>query len=160
MKKFVWDTSALINIKEPDENGYSPGNSLMKDLSDGWITGPYENIFPAIAVFEVNATVSRMHREKKKIMREYYVLDRNSRIYPIDDELISKCTEIVNENGFSSLRGADLIFACIAYLEDAFLVTKDKDFSAISSQVRVIDLNISINSASYRDQITNHTNEP
>ena len=160
MKKFVWDTSALINIKEPDQNGYSPGNSLMKDLSDGWITGPYENIFPAIAVFEVNATVSRMHREKKKILREYYVLDKNSRIYPIDQELISKCTEIVIEDGFSSLRGADLIFACIAYLEDAFLVTKDKGFSAVSSQIRVIDLNMSMHSANYHDQINDHTSEP
>ena len=41
MKRFVWDTSALVNIKEPNEQGYSPGHSLFKDLSDGIIQGPY-----------------------------------------------------------------------------------------------------------------------
>lgn len=160
MKKFVWDTSALINIKEPDRNGYSPGYSLMKDLSDGWIPGPYENIYPALAVFEVDATVSRMHREGKKILREYYIMDKSSRIYPIDHSLIYKCNEIVVLDGFSSLRGADLVFACIAYLENAFLVTKDKGFAAISNHVRLIDLNDSMHSANYRDQIFNSSVEP
>ena len=28
MKKFVWDTSAIMNIKEPDSEGYSAGYSL------------------------------------------------------------------------------------------------------------------------------------
>lgn len=155
MKKFVWDTSALINIKEPDANGYSPGHSLMKDLADGWIAGPYENIYPALAVFEVNATVSRMHREQKSILREYYIMNEHSRIYAIDEPLISKCNDLVTRNGFASLRGADLVFACIAYLEGAYLVTKDKGFSAVASDVSIIDLNESIRDAKYRDQIGN-----
>jgi hypothetical protein len=46
MLKLVWDTSALVNIKEPNEHGYSPGHSLWKDLADGWIEGPYQNIIP------------------------------------------------------------------------------------------------------------------
>ena len=51
MKKLVWDTSAIINIKEPNARGYSPGWSLYKDFNDGWIPGPYLNIFPALALF-------------------------------------------------------------------------------------------------------------
>lgn len=90
MKKFVWDTSALLNIKEPNNVGYSPGHSLFKDLADGWIPGPYQNIFPAIAVFEVNASVSRMYREGKKILREFYIVNDNAVIYPIDQTLYSQ----------------------------------------------------------------------
>jgi hypothetical protein len=90
LKKFVWDTSAIINIKEPNENGYSPGHSLIKDLSDGWIPGPYLNIFPSLAVFEVSATVSRMHRDGKRILREFYLMDENSMLYDVDQSLISK----------------------------------------------------------------------
>ena len=41
MRKLVWDTSAIMTIKEPDQQGYSPAYSLFKDLSDGWIPGPY-----------------------------------------------------------------------------------------------------------------------
>ena len=95
LKNFVWDTSAIINIKEPNTQGYSPGHSLIKDLSDGWIPGPYQNIFPSIAVFEVSATVSRMHRDGKPILREFYLMDENSILYNVDEALISKYRRIL-----------------------------------------------------------------
>jgi len=151
MKKFVWDTSAILNINEPDETGYSPGYSLMKDLSDGWIPGPYQNIFPAIAAFEVDASVSRMHREGKKILRGFYILDENSVIYQIDQTLIRRCSDVVTMDGFSKLKGADLIFACIAYIESAYLVTLDNRFSEVSHHIKVINLNESRATAKYRD---------
>lgn len=152
MKRFVWDTSAILNIKEPNEDGYSPGHSLIKDLSDGWIPGPYQNIFPAIAAFEVDAAVSRMHREKKKILREFYIVDERAVVYPIDQDLIRRCNDLVIMDGFSSLRGADLIFACIAYLEDAYLVTLDGGFNQVSHHLRVVDLNPSRERPQYRRQ--------
>lgn len=151
MKKFVWDTSAIVNIKEPDANGYSPGNSLMKDLSDGWISGPYQNIFPAIAVFEVSASVSRKHSEgEEEILREFYIVDENSIVYEIDETLIRRSREVFTMDGFSTLRGADLIFACIAYLEKAYLVTLDNGYEVVSHHIRVINLNHSRHSAHYR----------
>ncbi len=150
MKTFVWDTSALLSIKEPDSAGYSPGHSLMKDLVDGWIPGPYTNIYPAIAWFEVDAAISRKHREGGKTLREFYILNEHSLIYPVDHQLIQKCAQIVVMDGFSLLRGADLIFACIAYLEDAYLVTLDNHFNQVSAHVKVINLNDSRQSANYR----------
>jgi len=152
IKKFVWDTSAIINIKDPDINGYSPAYSLMKDLSDGWISGPYQNIFPSIAIFEVSASVSRMHREGKSILREFYLMDENAVIYDVDKSLIQKSRELYTKPGFDRLRGADLIFACIAAIENAYLITLDKAFKQnISDSVAVIDLNDSKQSAKYRD---------
>jgi len=150
LKKFVWDTSAILNIKEPNAQGYSPGNSLMKDLSDGWIPGPYQNIFPSIAAFEVDASVSRMHREGKKILREFYIVDDRSVVYPVDRELIRRCSDLVTMDGFSKLRGADLIFACIAYLEGASLVTLDGHFNEVSQHLNVINLNESRDDPKYR----------
>ena len=102
LKKFVWDTSAIINIKEPDNSGYSPGHSLIKDLSDGWIPGPYLNIFPSLAVFEVSATVSRIHRDGKRILREFYLIDENAVLYDVDRDLILKSYEIFPKPGFGS----------------------------------------------------------
>lgn len=151
LKKFVWDTSAIINIKQPANSGYSPGHSLIKDLSDGWIPGPYLNIFPSLAVFEVSATVSRMHRDGKHILREFYLMDENAVLYDVDRELISKSYELFPQPGFDQLRGADLVFASIAYIENAFLVTLDKAFSKyLSTQLRIIDLNESKYTANYR----------
>jgi len=150
MKKFVWDTSALINIKTPDPRGYSLAHSLFKDLRDGWIKGPYQNILPAIAVFEVNAIVSRKHREGKKILRNYFIMGEYEILYPIDTALIRRSADVVTLPGFDKLRGADLVFACIAYLETATLITLDGHFQAVSSHIDVVDLNSSITCPNYR----------
>lgn len=150
LKKFVWDTSAIINIKEPNEEGYSPAHSLIKDITDGWVPGPYKNIFPSLAVFEVSATVSKMHREGKEILREFYLMDEHSTLYDVDQDLITKSYSLHTKPGFDQLKGADLVFACIAYIEDAFLVTLDKAFEKhISDSVSVIDLNDSRERAVY-----------
>ena len=150
MNRFVWDTSALVNIKEPNADGYSPGHSLFKDLSQGIIPGPYQNIFPAISAFEIDASVSRKHREGKPILRDFYIVDDNSLIYPIDAGLIRRSAELVTKTGFSELRGADLIFGCIAFLENAYLVTMDNHFRRITDDVKVIDLNLSRSYPEYR----------
>jgi len=149
--RFVWDTSALLNIKEPNPQGYSPGHSLYKDFSDGWLPGPYFNIYPSIAVFELQASISRLHREGRKMLRDFYIVSENSTVYPIDQKLIYRCEKLFDAPGFASLRGSDLIFACIAKLEDAYLVTLDKGFSVVASEIRVVDLNESRDSPKYRD---------
>lgn len=151
MKKFVWDASALVNIKEPSGSGYSPGHSLFKDLSDGWIPGPYQNIYPAIAAFEIDATVSKLHRKGKPILREFFIVNEHSVVYPIDRELITKCASLVERPGFAALHGADLIYACIAHIEDAYLVTLDRHFEVVASEVRVVNLNESREHPHYRE---------
>jgi predicted nucleic acid-binding protein len=154
LKKFVWDTSAILSIKEQNAQGYSPGHSLMKDLLDGWIPGPYQNIFPSIAAFEVDASVSRMHREGRKILREFYIVDDRSVIYPIDQELIRRSSDVVTIDGFSKLRGADLIFACIAYIEGASLVTLDDHFNGVAQCISVLNLNESRDAPKYRKALS------
>ena len=150
--RFVWDTSALLNIKQPNGQGYSPSYSLYKDFSDGWLSGPYFNIYPSISVYELQASISRLHREGRKVLRDFYIVSENSVVYPIDQELIYRSNHLFDAPGFSSLRGADLIFACIAKLENAILVTLDKGFAAVAPFVSVLDLNDSRESAKYRSR--------
>ncbi len=154
MLKLVWDTSAIVNIKEPDGSGYSPGHSLYKDLDDGWIDTPYQNIFPTLAVFEVAATVSRLQRKGQRMLREFYLMNEHSVLYNVDSAFIEKSRELYAAPGFSVLQGADLVFACIAAVEDAWLVTMDKAFAThVGSRIRVLDLNASRNEPQYRDNI-------
>src|SRR5262249_20213983 len=139
-------------IKEPNSQGYSPAHSLYKDFSDGWLPGPYFNIYPSIAVFELQASISRLHREGRKMLRDFYIVSDNSTVYPIDQHLIYRSEQLFDAPGFSSLRGADLIFACVAKLENAYLVTLDEGFSAVASEIRIVDLNRSRESPEYREQ--------
>ena len=85
------------------------------------------------------------------MLRDFYIVSENSTVYPVDQELIYRCAHLFDAPGFSSLRGADLIFACIAKLEDAYLVTLDRGFAAVVSDIHVIDLNESRESPKYRD---------
>jgi hypothetical protein len=154
MLKLVWDTSAIINIKEPNGQGYSPGHSLYKDLNDGWIDTPYQNIFPALAIFEVEATVSRLNRKGRRMLREFYLMNEHSVLYNIDSGFIEKSHKFFAEPGFSNLHGADLVFACIAAVENAWLVTMDKAFAThVGRHIRVLDLNQSREDARYRRDI-------
>ncbi len=124
MHKFVWDTSAIVNIKESNDDGYSPGRSLFKDLSDGWIDIDYQNIFPTLAVFEVNATVSKLARKGKPVLREFYLLDDRALMYDVDQELIRKANQLFTLDGFDKLYGADLVFACIALRNPLMILIK------------------------------------
>lgn len=152
MNKFVWDTSAIVNIKEPNGRGYSPGHSLWKDLADGWIEGEYKNLLPTLAVFEVNATVSKLERKNKSILREFYLLDDNTSLYDVDVNLVKNSADLFTLDGFSNLYGADLVFACIAHVEDAYLVTMDSKLALHAKKhIKVIDLNESKDNANYRD---------
>ena len=100
----------------------------MKDLSGAIIAGPYQNIFPALAAFELDAAISRKHREGSPILRDFNIVDDHAIVYAIDQQLIYRCHAFMAKPGFSSLRGADLVFACIAFLEKAYLVTLDGIF--------------------------------
>lgn len=152
MQKFVWDTSAIVNIKEPNAQGYSPGHSFFKDLADGWIEIEHLNIFPTLAVFEVSATVSKLHRKGCSMLREFYLLNEHSQLYDVDSNLVDKAYELFTLDGFDKLYGADLVFACIAKVENACLVTMDRKLALHASKhVKVIDLNDSRNGPNYRE---------
>lgn len=84
------------------------------------------------------------------MLREFYLLDQHSVVYPIDQTLIRKANQLVTMPGFDQLRGADLIFASIAYLEAAYLVTLDGHFEHVASEIKVVDLNGSRDAARYR----------
>lgn len=153
MRKLVWDTSAIVNIRESDSRGYSPAYSLLKDLSLGIIPGPYLNLFPAFGVFEASEVGSRTLRTVPSILREFYLLDENCRCYDVDEKLTRKSHELFARSGFDQLRGADLIFACIAYVEGATLVTRDGAFQKhVGHAIDVLDLTDSLAEPRYRER--------
>ena len=105
MRRLVWDTSAVVNIKEPNEDGYSPGLSLWKDLSDSWIEGPYKNLIPAISAFEVSHAISRKHEKGIMTLREFWIMGENETLYPVDQEFIGRASTFFDREGFKRLRG-------------------------------------------------------
>jgi predicted nucleic acid-binding protein len=95
------------------------------------------HVFPAIAWFEWQATLSRMERDGERILRDLYLIDEKNYVLDIDRSFIEKADELQLHLRFSSLKGADLIFAAAAVIEDATLVTRDTAFLGLDG-LRVI----------------------
>jgi hypothetical protein len=64
--------------------------------------------------------------EGAKVTRFIYLIPGRTRVLPIDDSFIQRCTQKKLVARFKSLRGADLVYACAAALERATLVTFDQ----------------------------------
>lgn len=92
---------------------------------------------PTIAYFEYQAAQSRLKREGKKAYRELYI--PNLETYDISMSMIRRTAELDLENLFEKLRGADLIYACIAKIEELPLVTCDPHFEKYRHEIEVIN---------------------
>ena len=92
---------------------------------------------PTIAYFEYQAAQSRLKREGEKAYRELYI--PNLETYEISMSMIRRTAELDLANLFEKLRGADLIYACIAKIEELPLVTCDPHFEEYRHEIEVIN---------------------
>lgn len=136
LKKLLWNASALVAAVNTEDSHHRAAYGFWDDHES------CVHVFPAIAWFEFQATQSRLQGEGRKALRQLYVLDNKNYVLPIDLAFIRRCSEEKLPERFSTLRGADLIYACAAVVEEAELVTFDQAFSKLGSKhgsLRVID---------------------
>jgi predicted nucleic acid-binding protein len=117
--RLIWDASALVAI-------VTISDAHHHDALAVWVDHKHDvSIFPALAWFEFQATISRLRREKKAASRGLNLLDHKNVVLPIDNDFVRRCAVNKLVERFTTLRGADLVYACAAVLEDAALVTFD-----------------------------------
>lgn len=126
-QKFVWDASALVSlINSSDGPAHYACSGFMRNHETDI------HIFPTIAWLECQAAISRMAKKDKKIpYREMYLLDGKNIVYEITHKFIMEVSSKNLHLKFDQLRGMDLTYACVAFLENAALITRDKDFKNI-----------------------------
>lgn len=118
--KLVWDASALVSLAMMDDANHQAAYDVWEEHR------ATVSIFPALAWFEFQATVSRLSQSGRRRSRELYILDEEDILLPLDQEFLRQCTEMKLAERFPTLRGADLVYVCAAYLMGAALVTFDK----------------------------------
>jgi len=98
-------------------------------------------IIPTIAYFKYQAAQSRLAREGKKAYRELYI--PNFQTYELTHDFIKQMAALVAAldlpNLFEKLRGADLVYACVAKIERIPLVTCDGHFAYYSSEIEIVN---------------------
>jgi predicted nucleic acid-binding protein len=136
-QRYVLDASVLAGIVNSDESEHFSCYSFFRNLHD-------ENkaiwVVPGLVFFEFQAAQSRRYREKnrKDVFRQAPLFKSNCDLYEITQKFLGKVWDAELYDLFSSLKGADLLYACIAKIENIPLVTHDYGFEKYKHQISLI----------------------
>lgn len=98
-------------------------------------------VVPGLIFFEFQATQSRRYKERRprhSVFRHAPLFYENTEVYHVTKKFLAKVYQLGLYDKFSSLKGADLLYACIAKVENIPLVTHDKDFDPYSEEITLI----------------------
>jgi predicted nucleic acid-binding protein len=128
--RYVIDASVLVAAVNTADVNHVACYGFFKNHEDDTF------VIPTLAYFEFQAAQSRIRREGRNAIRELYI--PNAETYEITQATLRRASELELPDKLSALRGADLVYACVAALEGLPLVTNDQGFRAIESHVPVV----------------------
>lgn len=115
---YVVDASVLMGAVNSADVNHVACYSFFKNHEDDTF------VIPTLAYFEFQAAQSRMRREGRTAIRKLYI--PNVKTYEMTQATIRRASELELPDKLSALRGADLVYACIAAIEGLPLVTNDR----------------------------------
>lgn len=137
-QRYVLDASILASIVNSDDVEHSSCYSFFRNLHDDdtaiWVV-------PSLVFFEYQATQSRRYREKGReddVYRHAPLYVTNCELYEASRSFLLKVDKMGLYDLFSSLKGADLLYACIAKVENLPLVTHDRHFEKYAQEIELI----------------------
>ena len=137
-QRYALDASVLASIVNSDDAEHFACYSFFRNLHDEdaatWVV-------PGLIFFEFQATQSRRYKERRpdtSVFRDAPLFMTNTELHHVTGEFLARVWQLGLYDRFSSLKGADLLYACIAFVEDIPLVTHDSDFDRYSDQIRLI----------------------
>jgi len=99
-----------------------------------------ELFFPIHSLFEFQASRARRIKGKDFEGLPGNYLLKNKKFVDINRKLYDHCQKNNLFEKFKELKGADLLYACIAYIGGYTLVTCDSDFDVYKNDITIIKL--------------------
>ena len=137
-KRYALDASVLASIVNSDDVEHFSCYSFFRNHDDNdeayWVV-------PGLIFFEFQATQSKRDRTRlpgEPVFRNAPLHYENAELYHVTKKFLAKVYELDLYERFSRLRGADLLYACIACVEGIPLVTHDSDFDPYSKELTLI----------------------
>ena len=129
-ERVVLDANVLISAVNSGDAKHLDSYGFIKDRQcTTWVV-------PTIAYFEFQAAQSRLRREGKRALRELYL--PNAEVFEITAATLRRASEEGLFESLSQLRGADLVYACVAALEHLPLATHDSHFRSVETRISVL----------------------
>jgi predicted nucleic acid-binding protein len=137
-QRYVLDASMLGAVVNMDDPSHQDSYWYFKELHDAdaatWVV-------PGLIFFEMQAMRARRHRERRDgspIYRNLPLYFENTELYEVTQPFLQKVWEMDLYIKFGTLKGADLLYACIAHVENIPLVTQDHDFDRHADLLRIV----------------------
>ena len=134
MKKYLLDASIIhgwANIKDKY-------HSVCKEFIEAHIND--ELYFPIHGLFEIHSAHSRRKKgnDFEGLPGKFVLM--NKKFIDINRKFYDKCQDQKLFLFFNELKGADLIYACLAKLENLILVTCDDDFDIYEEEIKLLKI--------------------
>lgn len=137
--RLVLDACVLTSIVNSDDIFHQPCYQFFRERHDedavSWV-------IPGLVMFEYQATQSRRYPESnpgKKVFRYAPLFVDKCELYELTKEFLWKVDELGLYDLFRNLKGADLVYACIAWVEGIPLVTHDKQFTQYGREIQLMN---------------------
>jgi len=137
-RRYVLDTSVLASIVNSDDAEHKSCYGFFRRLHDEdaatWVV-------PGLIFFEFQATQSRRYRERRpgsRVFRHAPLFESNTELFEITQAFLYAVSEGELFDRFANLKGADLVYACIAKVEAIPLVTHDGQFNQYASEIEIV----------------------
>jgi predicted nucleic acid-binding protein len=137
-RRLVLDASMMGAVLNMDEPAHQESYSYFRNLHDAdavlWVV-------PGLLFFEVQAIRARRFRkgtDTSPIYQRIPLFEENCEIYEITADFLRRVWELDLYRKFGTLKGADLLYACIAFVEQLPLVTLDRDFDRHRDLIEII----------------------
>jgi predicted nucleic acid-binding protein len=136
-QRFVLDATVLVSVVNSDDEFHLPCYQFFRERHEEeaiWVV-------PGLILFEFEATQSRRYRERGReaVYRSAPLYETNTELYDISYEFMRKVSELKLFDLFAHLRGADLVYGCIAKVEGLPIVTHDAAFKKYRGELEIID---------------------
>lgn len=136
--RYALDASVLSAIVNSDDVEHFSCYSFYRNLDDNdkalWVV-------PGLIFFEFQATQSRRYQKSRPgqpVFRHAPLNYENTELFEVTKKFLRKVYDLKLYDTFTTLRGADLLYACIARVERIPLVTHDSDFDIYSKDLTLI----------------------
>lgn len=134
MTNYLVDNSVLHGWANKKDQHHNVCKKFIEDHQSD------ELFFPIYGLFEFHASRARRIKGKDfKGLPGNYKL-KNKKFIDINRTLYDLCQKNMLFEKFKELKGADLIYACIAYIGSYTLVTCDSDFDVYKNDITIIKL--------------------
>ncbi len=138
-ERYVLDASVLGAVMNLDDPAHHECYWYFRSHFDA---GTATWVVPGLIFFELQAMRSRRNRERIDIRPPFHSVPlylENTQLYEITPTFLQRVEELDLYRTFDFLRGADLLYACIARVEDLPLVTRDGHFDRCRDVIQLID---------------------